>query len=81
MENKYCYVSVIYENNISKKRYYYISNLPKIKINDKVLVNCAGEKVEGRVVDVKYYNKEDVPYPIYKTKKILKLLKNKKYFI
>ena len=74
MENKYCYVSVIYENNISKKRYYYISNLPKIKINDKVLVNCAGEKVEGRVVDVKYYNKEDVPYPIYKTKKILKLL-------
>lgn len=74
MDNKYCYVSVIYDNKISKKSYYYISNLPEIKVNDKVLVNCAGDKVEGTVVNVNYYNKENVPYPVYKTKKILKIL-------
>lgn len=75
MENdKYCYVSVKYNNKLSKKSYYYISNMPEIKVNDKVLVNCAGEKVEGTVVRVSYYNKENVPFPLYKTKKILKIL-------
>lgn len=74
MEGKLCYVLVRYENKKSSKEYYYISNIPEIKKNDKVLVNCAGEKVTGKVMNVEYYDKNNVPYPVYKTKKILKII-------
>lgn len=78
MEKYYYYVSVIYDNVYSKKSYYYISNDEKIKIGDKVLVNCSGDKITGKVIKVERFTKEQAPFPVYKTKKVLKILNEEK---
>ena len=78
MQKYYYYVSVIYDNVYSKKSYYYISNDENIKIGDKVLVNCSGDKITGKVIKVERFTKEQAPFPVYKTKKVLKILNEEK---
>lgn len=76
---KYTYVSVIYDDDIAAKTidepsFYYLTDLEDIDIDDKVLVNRNGTDVVGIVIDVEIYEENKVPFPIEKTKKIIKIL-------
>ena len=76
---EYTYVSVIYDDDIVAKTikepsFYYLTDLEEIDIDDKVLVNRNGKDVVGIVVDVEYYDEDNVPYPLEKTKNIIKIL-------
>ena len=75
------YVSVIYDDDIVAKTinepsFYYLSDFDNINIDDKVLVNRNGKEVVGIVIDIKKYEEDNVPYPVEKTKKIIKILEN-----
>ena len=80
-EKTYTYVSVIYDDDIIAKTineptFYYRTELEEINIGDKVLVNRNGKDVVGIVIDVEYFNEDKVPYPIEKTKSIIKVLES-----
>lgn len=74
------YVSVVYDDDIVGKTvgnsFYYKTDIDLIEIGDKVLVDRAGTETIGEVVDVEYFKKTDVPFPIYKTKDIIKIIKS-----
>lgn len=77
----YTYVSVIYDDDIVAKTidepsFYYCTELEEINIGDKVLVNRNGKDVVGIVIDVEYFDEDKVPYPIEKTKSIIKVLES-----
>ena len=76
---EYTYVSVVYDDDIVAKTinessFYYLTDLDDIEINDKVLVNRNGKDVVGIVVDVEIYDENNVPFPVDRTKKIIKVL-------
>ena len=80
-EKQYTYVSVIYEDDITAKTigepsFYYKTDVKEISIGDKVLVNRNNKEVIGIVIDVQIYHESDVPYPLNKTKDIIKVLNN-----
>jgi len=86
-DNKlYYYLLVKYEDTLSNKKYNYISEDTTIKINDRVLVDRAGEQVIAKVVETGIYTKEDCPFPLEKTKHIIKkvdedyVIERKKYY-
>lgn len=74
------YVSVVYDDDIVGKTvgnsFYYKTDTDLIEIGDKVLVDRVGTETIGEVVDVEYFKKTDVPFPIYKTKDIIKIIKS-----
>lgn len=74
------YVSVVYDDDIVGKTvgnsFYYKTDIDLIEIGDKVLVDRVGTETIGEVVDVEYFKKTDVPFPIYKTKDIIKIIKS-----
>ena len=78
---KYTYVSVIYDDDIVAKTinepsFYYISEFEDIDIDDKVLVDRNGKEVIGIVIDVDDYEEDDVPFPVEKTKKVIKVIES-----
>ena len=81
-EDLYTYVSVVYDDDIvattiGEPSFYYKTDLP-IKVGDKVLVDRCGHHTTGEVIEVEYREKNNVPYPIEKTKDIIKIIENSK---
>jgi hypothetical protein len=78
--DKVIYVSIVYDDDIVGKivgnSFYYKTDIDSIKIGDKVLVDRVGKETIGEVVNVEYFNKKDVPFPIYKTKDVIKIIKS-----
>ena len=68
------YVYVNYFDDINGKLYCYISDDESIEEDDVVLVDRAGYNTVARVVKTKYYDSSSVPYPVEKTKKVIKVL-------
>lgn len=73
----YIYVSVNFSQN--GMTYYYLTEDPKIKIGDDVLVPMGINNMKqiGRVQAVSYHAEEDVPYPLDKTKSVIKVVKDR----
>lgn len=74
---KYTYVSVHYEDDeITERTYYYISDEDEIKVGDRVLVDRNGSEATGIVAKVEKFKKKNVPFPIEKTKHIIRKVDN-----
>lgn len=72
---EYIYVSVNYkDDDIEQRTYYYISDFDDIKENDYVLVDRNGENAVGIVKKIERFGKNDVPFPVDKTKHIIKIV-------
>jgi primosomal protein N' len=69
---KYIYVSVVFEEN--KKSFYYTTDDETISIGDKVLVPFGKNELEGEVVEIEICSECDVPFPLWKTKAIIKVM-------
>lgn len=78
----YCIVSVKYSDYDGEKTYAYIitNKDEKVSVGDEVLVDRAGKKVLAQIVDVGYYNEANAPYPINRTKKVIKVIKTPEDF-
>lgn len=73
---KYFYVKVIYlDLGISLPQYSYISDDTTITTGDVVIVNRSGADTLALVMDAKYYKGYEVPFPVNKTKHIIKKIK------
>ncbi len=68
----YYYLTVKYEDYFGDKEYNYISEDTTIKIGDKVLVDRAGNLAIAEVLETGYFDKYDSPFPVNKTKRIIK---------
>ncbi len=70
------YVSVKYDDlpNDVEYTYYYKTENEGIKIGDKVIVNRKDEATIATVVDIDFFERNEVPYPIEKTKDIIRVL-------
>lgn len=76
-DKEYYYVSVVYADDLDSYDFYnYISYDTSVKVGDKVLVNRAGEDVVALVTEAKYYLGFDVPFPVSRTKLIIKKIEN-----
>lgn len=70
----YKYVQVSYTDDISGKWYSYKTTIDDIHIDDVVLVDRNGYEATGTVEAINYYTKDTAPYPVEKTKNIIKVL-------
>ena len=70
----YIYVSVTYDDDYSEKKYSYKTDNENIKVGDKVLVDRNGNEAYGTIVEVNVYDAESIPYPMEKTKEIIKII-------
>lgn len=70
-QNQYYYLTVKYDEFDNGKTYCYISDDTSIKAGDKVVIYMVCDIVLATVVETKYYTKENAPYPIEKTKRII----------
>lgn len=68
----YYYLTVKYEEHYSNKEYNYISDDTSVKVGDRVLVDMAGELVIADVLETAFYDKFEAPFPVHKTKRIIK---------
>lgn len=76
-DKEYYYVSVVYADNLDSYDFYnYLSDDKSIKVGDKVLVNRAGDDVIALVTEAKYYLGSEVPFPVSRTKSIIKKIEN-----
>ena len=80
----YIYVSVIYEDDIiaeafGEPKFYYKTDIEDILVDDIVLVDRSGNNTLAKVVEVGYYYESDVPYPIDKTKDVIKIVEYKEH--
>ena len=74
---KFYYVSVVYADNLTSRDIYdYISTDETIKEGDIVLVNRRTEDIPAIVVYTEHCFGYDVPYPIKKTKNVIKKIEN-----
>lgn len=66
------YCSVTFEDD--GKSYYYLTDDDSIKVGDKVIVPAGIDNHEAivEVVDIEYFSKENVPFPLEKTKRIIR---------
>lgn len=71
-KGKYIYVYVEYEDDVGGKLYCYRTEDNTIKKGMRVLVKRNDEEVCAKVISVKKYNLDELPYPLEKTKFILK---------
>ena len=71
LKYQYIYCSLTFGS--SKKTYYYRTEDDNIEEGDLVIVPVGSDnhEAEALVVKVEYYNKEDVPFPLNKTKFII----------
>ncbi len=71
-ENEYIFCSVIFSDN--GKSFYYLSDKDDISVCDLVVVPVGKNNIEkiGEVVNVEYFAEENVPFPLNKTKKIIR---------
>lgn len=76
-EEKFCIVSVSYDDYSGDKTYAYKleENVKDTQIGDTVIVDRAGEGVRATIVEKGFYNEDNAPYPIKLTKKVIKVLK------
>lgn len=77
LDKKYYYVSVVYADSLESYDFYnYLSDDKSVKAGDKVLVNRAGDDVVALVTEARYYLGSEVPFPISRTKSIIKKIEN-----
>lgn len=72
--NIYKYVVVNYCDDYDYREYSYKTTIKDIKEGDIVLVDRAGLETEAEVVDVILCTRDTAPYPVEKTKDVIKLL-------
>ena len=74
----YTYVSVVYDDDMIGKiinnSYYYKTDIENISIGDKVLVDRQGTETEAEVINVEYVNEDNLPFPLERTKNIIKVI-------
>ncbi|MBS5863502.1 MAG: divalent-cation tolerance protein CutA [Clostridium sp.] len=76
-DKEYYYVSVVYADDLDSYDFYnYLSDDKSVKTGDKVLVNRAGDDVIALVTEAKYYLGSEVPFPVSRTKSIIKKIEN-----
>ena len=76
-DKEYYYVSVVYADDLDSYDFYnYLSDDKSVKAGDKVLVNRAGDDVIALVTEAKYYLGSEVPFPVSRTKSIIKKIEN-----
>jgi len=70
-KNDYIFCSVTFDD--SDKSYYYITEDDSIEVGDLVSVRTNNEHhlSIGKVINIEYFNKKNVPFPIKKTKHII----------
>ena len=70
--NDYIYCSVTFDEG--EKSYYYITDDDTIEIGDLVIVPAGKDNHEAivEVVDIEYFDTNDVPLPVEKTKRIIR---------
>jgi hypothetical protein len=73
---KYKYVQVSYNDDFSGSFYSYKTTIDDIEVGDIVLVDRNGHEAYGTVESIDYYTKEKVPYPLEKTKDIIKVVES-----
>lgn len=66
----YTFVSVAFE--LYGKSYAYRTDDRTIKVNDTVIVPVSGEEKAAVVTDIRKYKKNEVPFPLDKTKFVIK---------
>lgn len=71
LQKQYYYVTVKYDEYNNGKTYCYISEDTTIETGDKVVVYMADNIVVATVVDTQYYTRENAPYPVEKTKRVI----------
>lgn len=71
---KYRYVYVEYEDLKDIKLYCYLDTKKVVKKNDRVIVDRAGQNIGAKVINIVEYDPNEVPYPVEKTKKIIKII-------
>ena len=77
LDKKYYYVSVVYADSLESYDFYnYLSDDKSVKAGDKVLVNRAGDDVVALVTEARYYLGSEVPFPVSRTKSIIKKIEN-----
>ena len=72
----YCYLKVLVDLPEIYQAYYYLTDDYSIEEDDKVVVDFNGKETEGTVVEVDYYKKDEVPFPIERTKYIKKKIQD-----
>ena len=76
-DEEYYYVLVVYADDLDSYAFYnYLSDDKSVKAGDKVLVNRAGDDVVALVTEAKYYLGSEVPFPVSRTKSIIKKIEN-----
>ncbi len=70
--NDYIYCSVVFEDGINS--YYYLADDDSISIDDFVVVPAGKDNHEAmvKVVNIEYFAEEDAPFPVNKTKHVLR---------
>ena len=71
-EGKYYFLTVKYEDYSGYKEYNYISEDSTVIVGDRVLVDRAGNLAIAEVLETGYYDKFNSPFPVERTKKIIK---------
>ena len=71
-KSDYIFCSVVFEDPY--KSYYYLTDDDSIDIGDFVIVPAGKDNHEAivEVIDVEYFNEADAPFPVDKTKKIIR---------
>ena len=76
-DKEYYYISVVYADDLDSYDFFnYLSDDKSVKVGDKVLVNRAGDDVVALVTEAKYYLGSEVPFPISRTKTIIKKIES-----
>ena len=68
----YYYLLVQYEDYPTYREYNYISDETSVKVGDRVLVDMAGSLAIAEVLETGFFNRFDAPFPVEKTKRIIK---------
>lgn len=72
-DGEYIFVSV--EFNSSEKQYYYLTDNENVEVGDFVIVPVGEDNKEkiAEVMKVEYFREEHVPFPLEKTKKLIRI--------
>ncbi len=78
-QSEYIFCSVTFDEGC--KSYYYLTDDDSIEVGDFVLVPAGKDNREVivEVVNIEYFNEEDVPLPVEKTKKIIRKCTNDEF--
>lgn len=78
-KSEYIFCSVTFDEGY--KSYYYLTEDDSIEVGDFVLVPAGKDNHEAvvEVVNIEYFSKENVPFPIEKTKRIIRKCKDEDF--